>query len=141
MWKPSDDRHIKFPHSAVKLISSNLKLILGIVYLLPLIPTVFIATLTFTLMSMGQGFLNVALPFGLISITPLVCTVMIISGKTLNNWLLTVSYIFLFAMLLWMGQDKSLGLEEILVGIYFSIFVLLNLQVNKMNLKDQLNKD
>lgn len=126
----------------VKKHSSNLKLILGIVYLLPLIPIALLATLTFTLMSSGwQGFLNVALPFGLISITPLVFAVMIISGKTLNNWLLSVSYISLFAMLLWMGQDKTLGFEEILLGIYFFMFALLNLQVNKLNSIDQLIND
>lgn len=41
----------------VKKHSSNLKLILGIVYLQPLIPIALLATLTFTLMSSGwQGF-------------------------------------------------------------------------------------
>jgi hypothetical protein len=115
----------------MKLIS-NIRLILGIAYLLPLLPLAVLSTFTFSMMSLstGHGFLRIALPFGLIAIFPLVCTVMIIRGKIVSNWVLTISYIALIAMLIWMGKDKPIRLETFFIGMYFFVFFALNYYLN-----------
>jgi hypothetical protein len=90
----------------------------------------------------GHGFLEVlrsyaivVLPFGLITITPLVLTVRIVSGKAINNWFLVISFVPIISMLVWRGMIKAHLLEALCMGIYICVFLALNYLLNRMNIK------